>query len=195
MILIALTSLLGGLLLIAGVPKLRDRRGMLAAVQGYRLLPPVLERAVARGLPWGEVLLGTLLILGVGPRVTGLLAAALFTVFAVALGINLLRGRRDLDCGCFAFAETGQAPRIGWPHVVRALALAAGGAGAVLLSNGLGATSVVEYLLGWSLAALVLSAIWAAVFAAKVIHPGRRPVDTHLARARDELVATAAIHP
>ena len=56
---------------------------------------------------------------------------ALFTLFAAALAINVLRGHTDIDCGCSGFAATqaasqANAPRgIGWVHVARALLLAA----------------------------------------------------------------------
>ena len=103
MIWVVLASILGGTLLLAGIPKLRDRDGLLTVVKGYRLLPAPAERAVAAPLPFVEVVVGALLILGIGGRWPAVAAALLFTAFTTGLTVNLARGRRDLDCGCFAF--------------------------------------------------------------------------------------------
>lgn len=190
-----ISALLGGLLLLAGVPKLRDREGMLAAVKGYRLLPEAGERVVAVALPYVEVLLGALLVVGLGSPFVPAAAAALFLVFFAGLSINLLRGRRELDCGCFAFAKAeGHAPRIGWFHAGRAAALAALAAALVGLSAGTGGApaSVPEYLLGLALAVLGFAIGLAVVAVRAVINPGRRTVDAHLAQARIELRALSA---
>jgi uncharacterized membrane protein YphA (DoxX/SURF4 family) len=117
-----LRLVLGGLLLLAGVTKLADRPAFRAAVADYRMLPGWLERPFAALAPLAEVTLGTLLLLGLGTRVTAALATPLFLSFGLAIGVNLARGR-DFDCHCFGSA---QRERIGWPSLIRALALALG---------------------------------------------------------------------
>jgi hypothetical protein len=199
MVLTLISALLGGLLLLAGVSKLRDREGMLAAVQGYRLLPPWGERLAATVLPYAEVVLGVLLVLGLGSPFVPAAATTLFLVFLAGLSINLLRGRRELDCGCFAFAKAeGHAPRIGWFHAVRAAALAVAAAVLVFVpvAYGAGTTPLPEYLLGLTLAALLFAVGLAVVGVRAVINPGRRTVDDHLAQARTELrISAAAARP
>lgn len=198
MVTISISVVLGGLLLLAGVPKLRDREGGLAAVQGYRLLPEAAERLVAIALPYVEILLGILLVAGLGAPFVPAAATVLFLVFFAALSINLLRGRRDLDCGCFGFANAeGAAPRITWFHAGRALVLAVLAAALLLTPGGygIGVTPVIEHLLGLALAALVLS-IGLATFAVRaVIHPHRHRVDLHLAEARTHLRAGSPLRP
>ncbi|ALJ21599.1 MauE/DoxX family redox-associated membrane protein [Microbacterium sp. No. 7] len=191
MIWMLISALLGALLLLAGIPKLRDRAGMLAAVQGYRLLPAPLERVVAALLPLGEVALGALLVTGLAVPFAPAAASALFLVFFGALAINLLRGRRELDCGCFSFAAAGHAPRIGWLHAVRALVLAAAAAALALAPGGYGlaVTPLPESLLALALAGVVVAAGLSTVALRPVFHPGRRSVDTHLAGAAAELRA------
>jgi hypothetical protein len=192
MVTILISALLGGLLLLAGVPKLRDRESGLAAVQGYRLLPRVVERFVALALPYIEILLGVLLIAGLGAPVVPAAATVLFLVFFAALSINLLRGRRELDCGCFGFLRTqGSVPRITWFHAGRALALAVLAAALPLIPGGygIGAVPLIEHLLGLALAALVLSVGLAALAVRAVIDPRRHGVDVHLAQARTQLRA------
>ncbi len=46
---------------------------------------------------------------GLAPRIAAAVATVLFTGFCVGLTVNLLRGRRELDCGCFAFGNEGEA--------------------------------------------------------------------------------------
>ncbi|WP_108251071.1 MauE/DoxX family redox-associated membrane protein [Planctomonas deserti] len=195
---IVIAATLGGLLLLAGVSKLHDREGGLAAVQGYRLLPRVAERIVAITLPYVEILIGVPLLLGLGAPVVPAAAAVLFLVFFAALSINLLRGRRELDCGCFGFAgATESAPRITWFHAGRALALAVLAAALLLIPGGygIGATPLVEHLLGVALALLIVS-IGLATFAVRaVVHPRRHRVDVHLSRARAHLHAGSSLRP
>jgi Methylamine utilisation protein MauE len=186
MVMVLISALLGGLLLLAGVPKVRNREGRLAAVQGYRVLPEAGERLVAHALPYAEILLGVLLVLGLGAPVVPALAAALFFVFFVGLSVNLLRGRRELDCGCFAFANgEGRVPRISWFHAGRAVVLAALAAALLLAPGGygIGTTPIAEYLLGLALAVLVFTIGLAVVAVRGVVHPGRRAVDVQLSAA------------
>ena len=192
---VMLSALLGGLLLVSGVPKLRDRYGTLAAVKGYRLLPDPLEHAVAVLLAPLQVGLGVLLVLGLAPRAAAAAAAGLFTAFAVGLSVNLLRGRRDLDCGCFTFLESHRAPRIGWFHAGRAAALAAASAVVVLAAPefGLGRTPVLEQALGVALVGLLLAGGCAAAVLRGIADPGRRSVDDHLSSARLELRAVSGL--
>lgn len=195
MLAVVLATLLGGTLLLAGIPKLRDRESMLRAIQGYRLLPAPLERVAAAALPIVEVILGSALIIG-GPlaRPAAAAAAALFFVFAAALALNLAKGRRELDCGCFAFAtDESHTPRISWFHAIRAAVLAAT-AGALAVSSsgfGVGTLPTSAYLLGIAIGGLALAAIFAAAAVRQIINPGRRGLDSHLAGARQQLRASA----
>lgn len=193
-------SAVGGLLLLAGAPKLRDRDAMLRVVQGYRLAPAALERPLALALPYVEILVGALLVSGLVPGPSAVAASALFLVFSTGLSINLLRGRRDLDCGCFSFTGGEQVPRIGWWHAARALGLAV--VSAVLAAGsmipGLGSLGPDSLgaggqVAGTALAGLLLVAGLAVGALRSVVHLGRRPVDDHLARAAYELRTAAAL--
>jgi len=89
----ALQVALGMVLLLSGIGKARDRHSLVAGALRYRVLAPGVVRPAAALLPFVEVSLGAALVLGVSHRPTAWLAAALFAVFAVAVGINLRRGR------------------------------------------------------------------------------------------------------
>jgi uncharacterized membrane protein YphA (DoxX/SURF4 family) len=99
-----LRLVLGGLLLLAGVSKLTDRAAFREAVANYDVLPLWLERPFAALVPLMETALGVLLLIGLGTRVAAALAAPLFLSFAIAIGINVWRGR-SFDCQCFGAAQ------------------------------------------------------------------------------------------
>lgn len=190
MVWVVVASILGGTLLLAGIPKVRDRDGLLTVVKGYRLLPAGAERAVATVLPYAEVLVGALLILGIGEPWPALAAALLFLAFTTGLTVNLARGRRDLDCGCFAFGDH-EVPRIGWFHAARAASFAAGAL--VLALAGSVSVTVPERLAAVAGGLLVVLAVVVVAQIHAVVHVGRRPVDDYLTAASIRLRATGSV--
>ena len=99
----------GVVLLVAGVAKLCQPAwpATAAAFGAPAWLVPV--------LPWGEVVLGALLVAGIGLPWTALVGAGLLTAFAVAIGLRVRRGDA-VPCGCFG--ETSPQP-VGRDTVVR----------------------------------------------------------------------------
>jgi hypothetical protein len=116
-----LQSMVGLILLLAGVSKFADRDALTRVIRNYRLLPDGAARAIARVLPEIEVTLALALLGDVGRRWAGPAAAMLFTLFALAIAINLSKGRRTISCGCFG--PDAHSP-IGEIHVVRNIGLA-----------------------------------------------------------------------
>lgn len=88
-------------LLVAGISKLSGRREFIEAVRNYRLLPENLAIFVGRWIPVLEAMIGISLLLGILVSLTTFAAAALFVLFGIAVAVNLLRGRRNISCGCF----------------------------------------------------------------------------------------------
>ncbi len=113
--------LLAGIWVPAAVGKLANREAFRGVLHNYRLLPEALEGPAATVLPLAE--LGTALALLWPPaRPFGALASILLLLlFTAAMAINLRRGRREIDCGCFIGVLR---QRIGWPLVARNLTLA-----------------------------------------------------------------------
>ncbi len=117
---LVLRGLISAVLAWAAWHKLRDVGGFRAAVEAYELVPPLWA------VPIGAALIAAELGIAVGlwlPRVgsiAALAAAALLLLYAVAIAVNLARGRRDLDCGCAGPA--GRQP-ISWALVARNLFL------------------------------------------------------------------------
>ena len=96
----------GGLALLFGVTafeKVRDLGAFRAAVAGYALLPERFTTATAVGLASCEMSLGFALVTPGAWRLREpalLASAALLSLYGAAIAVNLVRGRRDIDCGC-----------------------------------------------------------------------------------------------
>lgn len=112
----------GGLLLLAALLKLRDMEAFRTAVADYAILPQRLVRPVSASIAPLEASVGLLLLLGVAARAAALGAVALLSLFAAAILTNLLRGRSDIGCGCMG---AGSDPHLTWFLVLRNLLLVA----------------------------------------------------------------------
>jgi hypothetical protein len=113
---VILGILLAFIFLRAAWHKAADLRRFVAQLGAYRLLPERCLPLLAGVLIVLEVYLAFTLPLP-GWRSSALLAAALLSLYALAMSINLVRGRRDLDCGCGGPA--GDAQAISWGLVIR----------------------------------------------------------------------------
>jgi len=102
--------------------KIAHRHELAGVVANYRLMP----QAVAAAAAWTVVVLEAVVVLtlaaGAYCREGALLAIALLGAFALAMGINLARGRREIDCGCF---QSGLRQRLSPALIGRNLALCA----------------------------------------------------------------------
>ena len=106
----------------AAVTKLRALDAFGGVVENYRLLPRGLVRPVALALPPVELAAALGLLVPATRPVAAAVVISLLLVFAAAMAVNLARGRRDIDCGCFVGLLR---QRIGWALVARNLLLAA----------------------------------------------------------------------
>src|SRR5438128_7741724 len=119
---ITLRAALALLFLVAASHKLRDPGRFLATLAEYRLLPAAAVPLAAILVIGVEVVVAMALLVP-ERRAPGPVAAALvLAVYGAAIGINLARGRRHIDCGCAGPAL--RRPISGW-LVARNAALAA----------------------------------------------------------------------
>lgn len=81
--------------------KVRAWEEFVGVMQNYRLLPRPLVRPAAYALPPMEGAVAIGLLAGPSRRLAALAAIALLAVLSAAVGLNLARGRRHIDCGCF----------------------------------------------------------------------------------------------
>jgi len=92
--------LLGGVMLVAGALKVADPETAAQAVRAYELLPSSLVEPVGWGLPFLEIAIGLLLVVGFGVRTSAAAAGVFMIVFIVAVASAWARGL-SIDCGCF----------------------------------------------------------------------------------------------
>nr|WP_245405868.1 MauE/DoxX family redox-associated membrane protein [Sphingobium sp. Sx8-8] len=111
----------GLIFLTAGFQKVRHRHVLPGVIANYRILPESLVGPAAIALPAVESLLGALLLMGLTPLPV-IVGAALLSLFAMAMAFNLLRGRREISCGC---GRPDLIQRLRWSSVIRNLLLAA----------------------------------------------------------------------
>ncbi|MEX0738347.1 MAG: MauE/DoxX family redox-associated membrane protein [Pseudohongiella sp.] len=97
---IVIATSLALLFLLAARHKISAHRRFEAQLAAYRLLPDALISPAARVLPWLEIAVAISLLFAVTRPVGAVLAATLLAVYALAMGINLSRGRSQIDCGC-----------------------------------------------------------------------------------------------
>jgi uncharacterized membrane protein YphA (DoxX/SURF4 family) len=96
---------LGGVLFAAGWLKIFTPAKSQIAVRAYELLPISLANFLGIALPWLEVGLGVLLILGIAVRISAIFGGALMVVFIAAISQAWARGL-SIDCGCFGGGGT-----------------------------------------------------------------------------------------
>jgi len=111
---------IGLIFIIAGSGKLGHWHEFKGTLDAYRLLPAGAVRLAAAIIVAAEVVSGLALVLGLEAGRFAFVAGAMFACFAAAMAINLTRGRRFIDCGCFQ----GVRQPIEWRLVVRNVALA-----------------------------------------------------------------------
>lgn len=113
----------------AAAHKLRDWSYFRASLENYRVLPSALV-APAGALAVGAEVVAVATLPFPGTRAVGaLLGAGLLAAYALAIAVNLRRGRTRIDCGCFGAARR---ERIAPWMVLRNVVLALGALAAAL---------------------------------------------------------------
>ena len=92
--------LLGGVLLVAGGLKVTKPTESANATAAYKILPTDLAHLVGYALPWVEVAIGLLLILGIMVRYSAIFSGIIMVIFIAAIASVWARGLL-IDCGCF----------------------------------------------------------------------------------------------
>lgn len=92
--------ILGGVLLAAGLLKVQHPAKSAMAVRAYEVLPISIANGLGYALPWFEVGIALMLILGIWVRWSAVLGSALLSLFVLAIAQAWARGL-TIDCGCF----------------------------------------------------------------------------------------------
>jgi len=90
----------GTTFLVAGVLKIADPDAAARAVQAYRLMPAGLGELLGYGLPFLEVGVALLLLVGFATRAAATVLGLLLVAFIGGIASAWARGL-SIDCGCF----------------------------------------------------------------------------------------------
>jgi uncharacterized membrane protein YphA (DoxX/SURF4 family) len=91
---------LGGVLFVAGYLKVDKLEVSQMAVRSYELLPISIANFLGQTLPFFEVVIGLLLIVGAATRAVAALGGFTMFIFIIAIAQAWARGL-SIDCGCF----------------------------------------------------------------------------------------------
>jgi uncharacterized membrane protein YphA (DoxX/SURF4 family) len=90
------------------------------AIDSYQLLPAWAVELLAKTLPWFELLIGVLLLVGRWKRFATTVTSALLVVFLTLIVRAYLKGQ-EISCGCFGTNEA-----ISWKTLLRDGSMLAG---------------------------------------------------------------------
>jgi uncharacterized membrane protein YphA (DoxX/SURF4 family) len=123
---LAARLVLAGVWLVAGGAKVGDLAASVRAVHAYDILPYAASRVVGATLPFVEIAVGLLLLVGFATRLAAAVSAGLMAMFVAGIASAWARGLR-IDCGCFGGGgelAADKAPSYGW-EIARDVALLA----------------------------------------------------------------------
>lgn len=95
---LSLRWILAAVFLTGLLHKLKSPGAFVTILNGYRLLPEALTAPAAYLVLAAEVVAAAALI--ANARLGSVVALCLLCLYTLAIAINLVRGRRDIDCGC-----------------------------------------------------------------------------------------------
>ena len=118
---VVLRVILGGLFAYAGYLKLAQPWQLFAAnIAEYQVVPMWAATFIARTLPWFEILLGVMVIVGRWTRTSTVMLSGILLVFFSLMVRAKLQGK-EIDCGCF-----GSGDPISWKTLLRDGSMLAG---------------------------------------------------------------------
>ena len=97
---LTLRAALALLFFVAATHKLRDVAAFQRTFGDYRLVPNALGARLALLVAPAELSVAMLLVAPDTSALGKMGAAGLLVVYGAAVGVNLVRGRRHIDCGC-----------------------------------------------------------------------------------------------
>lgn len=95
---------LGAIFIFAAVGKIADPYSFAVSIASYQIIPNALVNLMAIILPWFEIVVGALLVLGIQSRAQALAINGMMVMFTAAI-IMALSKDLQMQCGCFASEE------------------------------------------------------------------------------------------
>lgn len=119
---------LGIVLIVAGAAKVGHPVTSQRAVQAYQIFPFELAGSIGLVLPFLEIILGVLLVLGLFTRLAAAVSTVLMVAFIIGISQAWARGLA-IDCGCFGGGGQIAPDATKYPQeIARDLSLALAGA-------------------------------------------------------------------
>jgi uncharacterized membrane protein YphA (DoxX/SURF4 family) len=106
-LIVALRLVVGAVFIYASIDKIVHPDRFAEIVWDYGLLPESLVNPFSVCLPWVEVVVGALLVVGVWVPAGALLSTAMTVMFMMAIGHVLSQGAESFHCGCFTTVQEG----------------------------------------------------------------------------------------
>ncbi|QCI12156.1 methylamine utilization protein MauE [Pseudomonas putida] len=155
---IASGTAVAALLASAASHKLRDWRAFNGIARAYQVVPAALVPAATASLALAELGLALALLLPPWRQLAALGVMLLMALYASLIGLNLWRGRRDIDCGC---SGPGAAQPLRPVLLLRnlAIALLAGLAAWPMAERALGALDIFVVIAAGAVALLIHVAV------------------------------------
>lgn len=105
---------IGGLFIYASMYKINYAGEFAETIASYQILPYWAVNISAVVLPWVELIIGVLLVVGIRARSAAVIIGLMMIVYTTAIFINLMRDA-PISCGCF---HTG-GEKISWMTLAR----------------------------------------------------------------------------
>jgi uncharacterized membrane protein YphA (DoxX/SURF4 family) len=116
-LLLIIRVIIGALFIYSAITKIIDTEYFVKSLYNYRLLPEEWLNFFALFIPWLELIIGGLLVLGIFVRESALLGSIMMVLFIAAISIAVVRGL-DIECGCFG---TRDGSRVGVLRIIEDL--------------------------------------------------------------------------
>ncbi len=108
---------LGVVLVYAGAVKVGHPLTSQRAVQAYQIFPFDLAGSIGLALPFVEIVLGALLVLGLFTRPVAIVSTLLMVAFIIGISQAWARGL-SIDCGCFGGGGTIESSATRYPQEI-----------------------------------------------------------------------------
>ena len=97
---------LGMMFIFSGIFKAIDPYSFSKVIILYKIIPEIVVPYAAIVVPYVELMVGSLLIIGFRIRSVSFISILLMIVFTIAITVNVIRGE-SFDCGCFELSRFG----------------------------------------------------------------------------------------
>lgn len=121
---IIIRLILGFLFIYASLDKIIYPSKFAEVIYNYRLLPVELVNICAILVPWIEVLIGVMLLIGIWVDASAFMLSGITFVFTFLIISAIFRGL-NIECGCFSLDAEGSL--VSWKRVIEDIFILIGG--------------------------------------------------------------------